>query len=923
MPEILLAALGTTVAAVGTAGVSAFTFGNFAMGWASVGAYFLASTALSAVLNALTPKPDAGALTGSATTVSGGAQPFQVIYGKAKVGSAVVFSDLTGNEPASQGTRILHRVQVFAGHEVESFEEVYIDDKKVLEWDVVGGVDDGTTGVTDISSYVDDPDVALIPSSISEVDEDGLTVGDPISKFAGEGGYIKIQMFSGKSDQVASQRLIDNIQDAKWTSNHRLRGLAYFYCTFSYNRDKFESGLPEITSVIKGKKVYDPRDVAQDVTDSSTWEWSDNPALCLADYLISDLGLGESPNNVDYSLVNSSAVQCDVTVSGLKKFTCNGSFTTNVQPYDLLSAISSSMGGLLWYAQGEWRMKPAYWTSSVKEFDEGDLRSGIQMSTRHSSRDNFNKVAGTFRGPETKYVKTEFPAVQNLTAAAQIQAGFPYTIIEPGDTNWAAIGGSPGTAGVTFTATGAGTGTGRADFNLGIDAGQESVIDLDLPFTNNSIEARRLSRIMLERNRQQLTISATFSLKALGVQVGDVVSISNKRFGWTGSGVKTFEVVEWTFSPEEEGGVGISLSLREVSSEVFDENDDGIILEIDNSYSPFSPFPYDFNNGQEDTPGNSATFTVTPKRKTYGGVEVLENTCPVEHMLRLEAGTGGTASSEEYNASFDTTNTVPLVGAPTVEELVFLDSDKFYPILGSEEVTLSCYIGFASATAPWTFPGVGNYLMRITFYDEDFSEITITQSEKYTNVYQTGTDVWYKKEVTHQVPATAKFVKPSFSLLGAFAVSYIADFKVSLASSTKDIAFGAVTEQFFSDFTPTVPTVDGESVVVGSITFDTPELIGNYTSGETVYSEFTASGRFTLTTDTSTLVELYWVKTSDGSFGLISDDLRVDDGAFYLSGPVELESNQEYKLDLKMKVATVANLTSIDEARGSVLLVKR
>lgn len=55
------------------------------------------------------------------------------------------------------------------------------------------------------------------------------------------------------------------------------------------------SGFPTITAQIKGRKVYDPRDADQILTSPSTWKWSDNPALCLADLISSsDYGLGKS-----------------------------------------------------------------------------------------------------------------------------------------------------------------------------------------------------------------------------------------------------------------------------------------------------------------------------------------------------------------------------------------------------------------------------------------------------------------------------------------------------------------------------------------------------------------------------------------------------------------------------------------------------
>ena len=183
------------------------------------------------------------------------------------------------------------------------------------------------------------------------------------------------------------------------------------------------------------------------------------------------------------------------------------------------------MGGLLWYAQGKWRMKPAYYTDPVLDLNEDDLRSGISVNTRHSRRDNFNVVKGTFRGPESDYQPSDFPQVPILNSAA-------YNAF------------------------------------LAADGGQESVVDLQLPFTDNTTEARRIGLITLERNRQQLSVQASFGLRAFQVQVGDIIRLSNTRFGWTN---KEFEVVSWDFGVQPEYDILVNMSLREISESVFDE----------------------------------------------------------------------------------------------------------------------------------------------------------------------------------------------------------------------------------------------------------------------------------------------------------------------------------------------------------------
>ena len=508
------AQLGAVVAAT-VAGI----VGYFTGGWAGAATAFAktyaATLGASALTKALMPKLDQqGGDQGYLVTQRGSALPHQVIYGKTRIASGVVFQGTTDNN------KYLHSVLAFAGHEVEEFETIYLNDEEIT----------------------------LTGNEVTDSGNDNV-----YGKFYTREGRpaVRIVKKLGTATQTAvtSSDLGGVVPPAKWDVNCKLLTTAYLYVMLEYDADVFPNGVPEITAIVKGKKVYDPR--------TSTTAWSDNPALCLRDYITSgkggdnttiyNYGISEDIENVDDDLVTIAANVCDhlnyPVLSGGTRFSLNGAFTTNTIPYDAIQSLSTSMGGLLWYAQGKWRMKPAYYTDPVLDLNEDDLRSGISVGTRHSRRDNFNVVKGTFRGPESDYQPSDFPQVPILNSSA-------YN---------------------TF---------------LDADGGQESVVDLQLPFTDNTTEARRIGLITLERNRQQLSVQATFGLRAFQVQVGDIIRLSNTRFGWTN---KEFEVVTWDFGVQGDYDILVNMSLREISESVFDEVSDGAVYESDNTTLP-SPF---------------------------------------------------------------------------------------------------------------------------------------------------------------------------------------------------------------------------------------------------------------------------------------------------------------------------------------------
>jgi hypothetical protein len=479
-----------SLASAGAAAAAAAAAGT-AFGLTAFATSFAVSFALGAAMKALSPKPSIGSIGGGGggsnrgyqTTAIGTALDHQIIYGRMRVAGARIYDEATGTN-----NKYLHRVLAFAGHEVQSFDEIYINDEVVTL--------DGSGNVTSPAKY---------------------------------NGKVRIKLHLGASDQTADTFLIS--ESTHWTTQHTLNGLAYMYVRLQFDADVFPNGIPEVSSVISGKKVYDPR--------TSTTVWSDNPALCLRDYLTSSYGIAEEAANIDDTLVIAAANICDQTNTdaGTTRYTCNGSFTTASTPYDMINGILTAMDGSLWYAQGSWRMKPAYWTAPVLDLNEDDIRSSLSVSTRHSRRNNFNTVKGTFRGEESNWQTTDYPQVTN------------------------------------------------SEFVIA-DNGQESVADVDLPFTDNSIEARRIALISLERNRQQLTVNASFGLKTLQVQVGDNIRLTNSRFGWTN---KEFEVVAWSFGLTDGLDLQTQITLRETAQSVYDEVSDGVVYERDNT-TLLSPF---------------------------------------------------------------------------------------------------------------------------------------------------------------------------------------------------------------------------------------------------------------------------------------------------------------------------------------------
>lgn len=434
-------------------------FGSLS-GSALIGANFAVRAALGYALNALsTPPREFSRGYNRSVNQLGAAQPHQIIYGETVVGGVVFYQALTG------GGNRLHRCIAFAGHEIDSYQAIYVNGDEVT-LDGSGYVTETTWGTN----------------------------------------TIRILQHTGSDTQTADSTLVSEVTE--WTTAHRARGVAYLYCRFE-DASNFPNGIPVISVKIRGRKVEDTR--------IASTAWSDNPALCLRDYLMADFGLAEDSTHINDTLTEDAADVCEETVSGADRYTCNGSFLLDAAPEDVIRNLLSAMGGTFWNYSGQWAMKAAEYNAPTVTLDEDDLRGEVSIATRHSRRDNFNSVHGVYKGAATEYQEDEYQPV----------------------------------------------GSG---IYLDEDNGIPSISDLNLPFTDTEVMAQRIATTFLRRNREQITVTAAFGLKALQLKISDTVMFTLDHMSWSS---KVFEVVDWRLGIADKGNLVVNMILRAMAESVF------------------------------------------------------------------------------------------------------------------------------------------------------------------------------------------------------------------------------------------------------------------------------------------------------------------------------------------------------------------
>ena len=272
---------------------------NFFTGQASVGTYLRAALFVGQGVYAQRKALEAKK-TGQEILLTryGTGDSMPVIYGTRRVAGNVVYMN------TAQYQKELFVVYAVAGHEIDSFdlETLQIDGRPVSDVQVYRDgfiASDGTTRITSSGGRGTKASGNFFGSTQTEIDN-VLAGTNPPNR-----PRMVFNCHTGSTTQVADPMLVGCINS--WTTDHKLTGIAYIACNFEYDiRGQF-TGVPNLSVVVNGKKVYDPR--------SSTTAWSANPALCLLDYLTDDdYGKGLTlANDIDSASFNSAANACDTS----------------------------------------------------------------------------------------------------------------------------------------------------------------------------------------------------------------------------------------------------------------------------------------------------------------------------------------------------------------------------------------------------------------------------------------------------------------------------------------------------------------------------------------------------------------------------------------------------------------------------------
>jgi len=492
MPQTLAAIGMFVVKTIGVVG----TYGPTAL--AVIGAATVVAGAVVAkkLIDNIYGVPNLDSDSSRQATVRGTVEPQKLIYGEALVSGPISFVGVAGDE-----NRDLYHAIVLAGHQSTAITDIHFDDKVITNAQIAanGQVTAGTFG----------PQSSVTICTIRKL--------------------------------LGTQTTADSVLNAAFgtinTNEHIGTNLTYIVTKFTLTDDSqeiWDKYLPQnIKALVKGKKIYDPRQdststyydasvgvATQRASDSTTWEWSENPVWCLVDYLTDDyFGMNIDLSRIDLAKAVDAADICDTLVDipnsqQEKRFTCNGVVFGTATHKANINKLLSSMNGMLTYTNGKFVIRAGAFeaVASGMTLNDDHLTGPAKLKTSFERNERFNTITGTFIDPSNNYKEMEFPKVQITSALTR-------------------------------------------------DNNEELRSELKLSMTNSFYMAQRISHKLIQQSDLQKVLTFPTNLAGVNIAVGDRVSVTLSEFNYTN---KTFVCLGWNLS--ESGAGGVNVILREDDS---------------------------------------------------------------------------------------------------------------------------------------------------------------------------------------------------------------------------------------------------------------------------------------------------------------------------------------------------------------------
>lgn len=544
---LTVGAVGATVTALGLTAV-AFTIAGIGITWAAAATLVGVALLAAGVLMMKSPKPNS---TGAQLqTVLDPKSPVPVMYGRTCTGGIFVYRDVSG----SKNKYLYQGLALSAGGPIQGVELAYAGDARVL----FGG--DPHNQVATVNSVI------------------------PYAKKVYQSKKFQQRWLRGDKNPQAMSSALPGMPGAPGQAS----GIAMVLERLEYDTDVFPSGVPEQRWVASGVKCYDPRkdssypggSGSHDITNDSTWEFTENPYLHALDWV---LGRWVNPLNRDskkiygigakWSEVDVASFVAGANVADANNWKSGIVVNTNDDKYAVLTTLLAAGGGV-----------PVARGAQIACFTNQPLTAALTITKEHivgevqaanttSHRDRHNRVVPSYR-EETQ--------------------------------NWEIIQGEVVTAK-----------SGNNEIYVQQDGGQVRTMEIEFTACQQAAQAHQLAVYELCNSREFLTYTLTGKMALLDLRVGDAAYMNVPDVGAVGPNGTPIKVMVTSreFNPMD---YSVTLTVKQ-------ETDSKHPFALGQSQEPPQPVSMrGFDANDPDAPG-AAAWGITATAIT----DALGNTTPV------------------------------------------------------------------------------------------------------------------------------------------------------------------------------------------------------------------------------------------------------------------------------------------------------
>lgn len=377
-------------------------------------------------------------------------------------------------------------------------------------------------GVMNYAAQSDSGEYMWFSAALCEGPIEGIDpvfwLGDELSNNTKFAGLTYLEAYTGAPGQAASAELVAN-SNGEWTTDDVGTGVAYAVWRLKHNREAFPRGranLP-IAFLVRGRNVFDPR--------TGLTAFSNNPALCLLDFMRSEFGpAGGIPDDlIDFDSFAAAANVCDEiidsidptnVVSGVpgkvRRYTLDGVFEVSGGHTAIVRTMLDAMAGQMATPGERYRLYAGAWRAPTGPALTSEyLRSVPSYRTHPAYQQRINTARGTYREPRQDWQMVDY-AEQQLPEAVVSEYG-------------------------------------------------EILQNINLPATSNGAIAQRLARLAMMRARSAVPLVVQCNYGAMRWDLLDVLTADLPECGAQG----VYVVSSYTYA--EGGGIDMVLTPQPAS----------------------------------------------------------------------------------------------------------------------------------------------------------------------------------------------------------------------------------------------------------------------------------------------------------------------------------------------------------------------